>query len=1025
MGRSTVHYVDNETNQTLRQLHNKLRPAGTPVQRVEYIIELLLLRIFEVKLKQDADFKQLRKLFDGENYRLLFSYLQSLPGNSILTELNDNFFPFYAKIQAKFRELSSEDLAQKVRDYLVLIEEVFANSNFTNNVQGGVLHIVVDLVSQIDEQRILKTDLLGDAIESALSETGGTTDIGLYRTPDHVRQLMVGMVAPSFKDKVFDPTCGTGGFLFDAFHFVLEQVKRNGEWPGEKAHPELQSYLEKYFQDHPAAMPSLDTVSAFYREGIAGVEYLGMIRKMAAINLFIRGLNPGNIEQGDSLQMYKPAQDHETKTVILANPPFGAERDQEAYPDVWKEHAKESETTILFVKLMFDYLKKGGRCAVVVSEGFLTWDKTSARALRKMLLEEATLRAVISLPQGVFVSKQGQGAKTSILYFEKGGPTEWVWYYKIENDGFSKGINRQPIEGSQIPELLHLFTNYVKEGQIPPDTKYSFTIPAGWIKTLDPRIKETIRHETRAKLEERHKEAREKKVTQLQEQIEKGKIDKAQRAQLLQQYDDALENKIQNEIAKEIEKAHLYSFNLPNYRSDLTEKQIKDWSSLMVDISNGTGVFPHNIDRCYQLLYQSKPSSVLKTIAKLDPRNGLEVNIIRGYLRQLSPEVLTKEGALQKLDEILKGDLTYPLISIGETCEIVKGNFSSTKTPPGPYPLIVTAAENRTANAYQFEQAAVCVPLISSTGHGHASLHRLHYAEGKFALADLLCALIPRDSEQLNVKFLYHILQYKKDALLVPLMKGAANVSMRLDDLISVRFPIPPIGKQERVALKIEKQQSIISGINQALSNWELDFNPPENPKVAIKDISILVTKGTTPKTFGADYSTSGTLFIRSQNVLANRIDLAQKVFISEEISNGELRRSVIRKNDVLLNIVGASIGRASVYHLDEPANCNQAVAIIRVNEEICLPKYLAYYLNSQKAQEQMFDAKYGGARDNLNLEQVKKIKISLPNIRAQKQVVAQAEKEMLALDSLRFLKTQAENKIGKMLEEIWKCKRG
>ena len=173
--------------------------------------------------------------------------------------------------------------------------------------------------------------------------------------------------------------------------------------------------------------PSADVGNMFYRTGIGGIEYQGRIRKMAAVNMYIRGLNPHNIMQGDSLKMFDPARDPGSKTVVIANPPFGAERDQPAYPNVWEEYAKESETTILFVKLMFDYLRTGGRCAVVVSEGFLTWGQGSACALRKLLLNEANLRAIISLPQGVFVSKSGQGAKTSILYFEKGQPTDFVW----------------------------------------------------------------------------------------------------------------------------------------------------------------------------------------------------------------------------------------------------------------------------------------------------------------------------------------------------------------------------------------------------------------------------------------------------------------------------------------------------------------------------------------------------------------------------------------------------------------------
>ncbi len=97
----------------------------------------------------------------------------------------------------------------------MLIQEVFSNSNFTNNVQTGNLREVIEAVADLDEERLLNTDLLGDAIESALSETGGTKDIGLFRTPDHIRQFLVGLLEPSIKDTVFDPACGTGGFLFD------------------------------------------------------------------------------------------------------------------------------------------------------------------------------------------------------------------------------------------------------------------------------------------------------------------------------------------------------------------------------------------------------------------------------------------------------------------------------------------------------------------------------------------------------------------------------------------------------------------------------------------------------------------------------------------------------------------------------------------------------------------------------------------------------------------------------------------
>ena len=131
MGRSTVHYADSETNNILKRLHNKLRPAGTPVQRVEYIIELLLLRIFEVKLTQDPEFAQLRGAFKGENEKLLFSELAGLPNEQILPALNQKFFPFYSRILSEARKVWKGNLSTKVQDQLVLIEEVFSNSNFS------------------------------------------------------------------------------------------------------------------------------------------------------------------------------------------------------------------------------------------------------------------------------------------------------------------------------------------------------------------------------------------------------------------------------------------------------------------------------------------------------------------------------------------------------------------------------------------------------------------------------------------------------------------------------------------------------------------------------------------------------------------------------------------------------------------------------------------------------------------------------------------------------------------------------
>src|SRR3989339_505376 len=792
MGRSTVHYADNETNNTLKRLHNKLRPAGTPVERVEYIIELLLLRIFEAKLKQDGTFTPLRKLFEGENYRLLFSHLLSLTGDQVLSELNKNIFPFYASILTKAREVISGNLPTKMQDQLVLMEEVFANSNFTNNVKGGVIAEVIGLINEIDEKWILKTDLLGDAIESALSETGGTKDLGLYRTPDHIRKMMVEMVDPDFTDTIYDPACGTSGFLFNAYEYVIEKARKTRRFPPE----------------HIA--------NQFYRVGIGGIEYQGRIRKMAAVNMYIRGLNPHNIAQGDSLKMYDPSSDAGSKSVVIANPPFGAERDQPAYPNVWEEYSKESETTILFVKLMFDLLKQGGRCAVVVSEGFLTWGQNSACALRKLLLNEANLRAVISLPQGVFVSKSGQGAKTSIFYFEKGQPTDFVWYYKIENDGFSMGTNRKPIEGSQIAELLKFFTE-VKLGKKSQDTKHSFCVSKEQIETLDPRIADRIKKEVSEKTKEKNAKKREKLVADLDKKLANKKISKEMYDEKLWQFDNIIDGQIDNEVAKAIEKAHSYHFNLQNYRSSLSDEQIKDWQETLkgVEIKNGS-----KIDKHYQELQKADPKTALQILASFDAQNALQMDIAREYLSKLDKKILEGDNKLAKLFEILKETKVFSFVPLSEI--ITEYKLPITIEDETQYKQVSVRLYGNGVSLREIQKGTEILTkkqfLVKS---GTLIYGTQNLARGAIGVLTAECdgAVITQNmrvfetSDFVNQKYLEYILQSKRFVSIVEeLEHGAARAYIYPESFLPIQIPLPPLEVQNEIVEKIEKQKQIIEG---------------------------------------------------------------------------------------------------------------------------------------------------------------------------------------------------------------------
>ena len=190
---------------------------------------------------------------------------------------------------------------------------------------------------------------------------------------------------------------------------------------------------------------------------------------------------------------------------------------------------------------------------------------------------------------------------------------------------------------------------------------------------------------------------------------------------------------------------------------------------------------------------------------------------------------------------------------LGELCRMVKGTSPTLKTPPGQYPLVVTASFRRTSDTWQLEGPAVCIPLISSTGHGDAALHRIHYQDGKFALANLLVALLPKDSSVCDAQYLYHFLMTHKDELLVPLMQGTANVSLKEQDIAQVEINLPSLEEQTLAVTQIEqitaqvhqveelREQEQIEIMQMLTSSfWQITQNAPRHP---LKDVAPIMRR--------------------------------------------------------------------------------------------------------------------------------------------------------------------------------------
>ncbi len=172
--------------------------------------------------------------------------------------------------------------------------------------------------------------------------------------------------------------------------------------------------------------------------------------------------------------------------------------------------------------------------------------------------------------------------------------------------------------------------------------------------------------------------------------------------------------------------------------------------------------------------------------------------------------------------------VTKPLKDL---CTIEKGTIGITKATPGPYPLVTLGEERKEHSDHQFDAKAVIIPLVSSTGHGHASMKRIHYQEGKFAVGTILCAVIPKDDNELHVLFLYHYLDVFKEQLLVPLMRGMANVTLPMKSLGELEIPVPPIQdqlewvekfksvnqKETKLLAELTHQQTLLKQLRQAI----------------------------------------------------------------------------------------------------------------------------------------------------------------------------------------------------------------
>lgn len=417
-------------------------------------------------------------------------------------------------------------------------------------------------------------------------------------------------------------------------------------------------------------------------------------------------------------------------------------------------------------------------------------------------------------------------------------------------------------------------------------------------------------------------------------------------------------------------------------------------------------------------------------------------------------ELLTKE----------KKSIEY--FKISDICDVIKGNTPTMKATPGDFPLVVTAEKRKSCDTYQINNESVCIPLVSSTGHGHASINRIHYQEGKFGLANIMAAVTPKDTTKIFTKYLYYLFNIKKEEYFVSSMIGTANVSLKIKDIEKVKIPLPSFKLQKTIVSKIEFILSEINAIKKILEeNIELEkqyrqsslqmafegkltkkwrkLNPkkiesiktnlqiidkeceksdfiiiPPNTLESLPEswefIKIgrmvnFIGSGVTPRGGKSVYQEKGVPFIRSQNVYPDGLHLDKIVYVSKELHD-KMSRTHIHDYDVLLNITGASIGRSTfIPNNFGSANVNQHVCILRGASKIN-PEFFSFWLNSPKCQKMIFSIQQGETREGLNYSMIRHMIFPLCSPQEQKEIVSRIH------DGISLIKTIEKSTI--MLEK-------
>ena len=414
----------------------------TVVEQISYL--LFIKKLDDIEIAKEKKAKRIRR-----PYTTVFEkYIQDMEQSEV-TRLNLNTDNLR---WSEFVHYDSENMFKNMQDKVFPFLKSYSDdeSIFSDQMKDAVfliqkpslLYEAVQLISSIN---LDDNDTNGDLYEYLLSKLATAGVNGQFRTPRHIINMIVELMDPTIEDVITDPSCGTAGFLVSASEYILRKyTDKDSVFIDEDGilHDKIGDKIDSDGWDH------------YKNKMFNATEFDPSMFRIAAMNLMLHGIENPQITQVDALSSQYDEEDK--YSLVLANPPFKGSIDEGDINKSLRSVVKTKKTELLFLALIDRILDMGGRGAVIVPEGVLVGASNVQVELRKKLIENCELRAVISMPSKVF--KPYAKVSTGILIFTKGGYTDKVWMYKLENDGFSdNSVRVETPNENDIPDILRLW----------------------------------------------------------------------------------------------------------------------------------------------------------------------------------------------------------------------------------------------------------------------------------------------------------------------------------------------------------------------------------------------------------------------------------------------------------------------------------------------------------------------------------------------------------------------------------------